>query len=167
MRRWRTLVTQLLLFLLLYLLLRTWMQADLASGNAPALEGITMQGEHFSLQQPRSAPLLIHFWATWCPICKLEQDSIEAISADHPVITVAMQSGNGLELEHHMAEQHLRFPTLNDPDGAIAQRFGVEVVPTTFILSTDNQIRFAERGFTTEWGLRLRMWITKYLYRQN
>jgi hypothetical protein len=54
--------------------------------------------------------------------------------------------------------------TLVDEDGSLSQRFGVSAVPATFILSPDNQIRFVERGFTTELGLRTRIWLTQQLY---
>ncbi len=155
---------KLLPLLLIYLLLRSWLQADLADGLAPPLEGRTLQGEAFTLTTPRTEPLLIHFWATWCPICKLEQQSIESIAVDTPTLTISMQSGDPLEVEHYMETHELQATTLNDPEGVFSQRFGVHVVPTTFILSPDNQIRFVERGFTTEWGLRIRIWLTKQLY---
>ena len=164
MRRWRSTALQLLGFLLLYLLLRSWLQIDLASGTAPPLQGQTLQGTHFSLDTPRSQPLMIHFWASWCPVCKLEQSSIESIALETSTITVAMQSGEPLEVEHYMEQQQLHASTLNDPEGILAQRFGVTAVPATFILSPDNQIRFVERGFTSEWGLRLRIWLTHLFY---
>ncbi len=155
---------QLLLFLAVFTVLSSWLKSDMASGTAPALTGVTIAGKPFSLQTPRTEPLLIHFWASWCPVCKLEQESIEAIAEDHTVITIAMQSGSTLEVEHHMEEQQMMAATLVDEDGILSQQFGVTAVPATFILSPDNQIRFVERGFTTELGLRIRIWLTELLY---
>ena len=45
-----------------------------------------------------------------------------------------------------------------DPDGAIAQRFGVHAFPTTFYVGSDGAIRTAEVGYTTQIGMRLRAW---------
>jgi len=38
--------------------------------------------------------VVVYFWATWCPICKMQEGSVDALRADWPVFTVAMQSGN-------------------------------------------------------------------------
>jgi hypothetical protein len=45
-----------------------------------------------------------------------------------------------------------------DPDGSIAQRFGVRAFPTTFYVGRDGAIRTAEVGYTSELGMRLRAW---------
>ncbi len=160
MRGWQ----QLLLFAIAFIVLSSWLKSDMVSGTAPALDGVTTSGESFSLNTPRTEPMLIHFWASWCPVCKLEQESIDAIAEDHAVITVAMQSGSALEVEHYMEEEQMQAATLVDEMGILSQRFGVSAVPATFILSPDNQIRFVERGFTTELGLRTRIWLTRLLY---
>ena len=36
----------------------------------------------------------VDFWATWCPICKMQEGSVDALRPDWPVLTAAMQSGN-------------------------------------------------------------------------
>jgi peroxiredoxin len=108
--------------------------------------------------------VLVHFWATWCPICRTEQDTINAIARDTPnVITVAMQSGSRDEVEKYLKQQGLSFPVLNDPDGRIAAAWGVHAVPASFIIDPDGQIRFVEIGYTTETGLRLRLWLAAVL----
>ena len=33
-------------------------------------------------QVPQNKPVLVHFWATWCPTCKFESPNIEKISKD-------------------------------------------------------------------------------------
>ena len=35
-------------------------------------------------------PILIHFWATWCPICKVEAPNIQTISEHFEVLTIAV-----------------------------------------------------------------------------
>lgn len=136
------------------------MQWNLASGTAPAMHAQTLAGETFSLASPRKGPLLIHFWATWCPVCRLEQDSIQSLSRHYRVISVAMNSGTANAVRAFMQKQGLSFPVINDPDGRIARQFGVNAVPVSFVVNPDNQIRFVERGYSTEWGLRLRLWLS-------
>jgi thiol-disulfide isomerase/thioredoxin len=157
-RRWGLIALEVLVFLALFLGIRAYMQRDLASGEAPLLLGATVEGSALSLESYRGEPVLLHFWASWCRICRLEQDAIEAIARDWPVLTVAMQSGDGLEVERYLEEHGLSFTTIVDEHGALAQRFGVRGVPTSFVIDPAGRIVFSETGFTTGWGLRARLW---------
>ena len=105
--------------------------------------------------------MLVHFWASWCRICALGQDAIKAIARDWPVITVAMQSGSAVDVRHHLQQAGLDFPVINDPDGRIARRFGVVAVPASFVVDARNHIAFRERGYTSEAGLRIRLWLAR------
>ena len=149
---------EILFFMLLYLAARAYMQRDLAAGPAPQFSATTLSGEYFDMAQPRTHPVLLHFWATWCGICRLEQDSIESISKDHQVITVAMNSGDEVEVQQFMQQEGLTFPVVNDPQGELALLYGVRGVPTSFVINSTGRISAVERGYTTEWGLRLRLW---------
>jgi len=152
------LLIEILFFVVLYLGLRAYMQRDLVEGQAPLFTAATLTGEVVDLAQPRTRPVLIHFWATWCGICRLEQGSIESIARDHEVISIAMNSGDAMEVAQFMQEAGLTFPVVTDPAGELALRYGVRGVPTSFVLNSAGKISAVERGYTTEWGLRLRLW---------
>ena len=159
-RRYLKLGVEIVFFLAIYLAAKAYMQRDLVDGPVPSLEGTLLGGQSFNIQSYHGKPLLLHFWATWCSICKMEQNSIASISEDHEVITVAMNSGTDMEVVAYLKQQGLSVPVVNDENGAIAQRFGVRGVPTSFIIDSNANIRFTEVGFTTELGLRLRLWLT-------
>ena len=150
---------ELCLILLAFVLLKSWMQRSMIEGRPPNIQGQLLNGQHINMQSLQGKPVLLHFWASWCGICKLEQDSIEAISKDHAVISIAMKSGHVDEVRQYMNAHHLSFPVINDPDGEIANRFGVRAVPATFILNPTGEISFKETGYTTGWGLRIRLWL--------
>ena len=59
-----------------------------------------------------------------------------------------------------MRAHGLSFPMVNDPDGAISQALGVDVTPTIAIVS-DGRMRLATSGWTSEYGLRLRLWLAQ------
>ena len=145
--------------LLLILGVSAWQQSGTVSGPAPALAGILLDGKPLALAAFAGRPVLVHFWATWCPICRAEQGSIDALARDTPVITVAMQSGSRDAVVQHLRKEALSFPVLNDPDGVIAAQWGVRTVPASFIVDGAGQIRFLEVGYTTGVGLRLRLWL--------
>ena len=84
---------------------------------------------------------------------------VAAIAADHPVITVATNSGTPTEVAAHLAREGVRFPVLMDETGAIARQWGVSGVPAAFIVGTDGVISHAGVGYSTEYGLRLRLWL--------
>ena len=158
--KWRRYAVEALLFVVIVAGIRTWQQRDMASGTAPALQGVTLAGLPYKLPTHPARPVLVHFWAIWCPICRTDQGVIEAIARDRPdVITVAMQSGKQQEVMRHMREQGLSFSVINDPDGSISHAWGVNAVPASFIISPDGRIRFIEVGYTTGIGLRLRLWL--------
>lgn len=139
--------------------IRAWQQRDMASGAAPMLQGVTLAGQPYILPARPAQPVLVHFWATWCPVCRAEQGNIAAIARDHPdVITVAMKSGSSDSIARHMGEEGIGFPVVNDADGSISGAWGVHAVPASFIVAPDGEIRFVEVGYTTEIGLRLRLW---------
>ena len=145
--------------LLLILGIRIWQQSGVASGPAPALAGVLLDGKPLALSAFAGRPALVHFWATWCPICRAEQGSIDALARDVAVITVAMQSGSREEVVQFLRKEALGFPVLNDPDGVIAAQWGVRAVPASFVVDGAGQIRFVEIGYTTGIGLRLRLWL--------
>ena len=147
------------LILIIYMMLKTWMQRSMIEGPAPAIQGTFLNGQDFDIKNLHGKPALIHFWASWCGICKLEQDSIEAISKEHTVITIAMKSGSPQDVKIFMQQNRLSFPVINDPDGTIADKYGVHAVPASFILNSDGAITFRETGYTTGWGLRTRLWL--------
>lgn len=167
MKKWFFRLFKLALFIIAILAARSWLQWEMASGEAPPLQGNLVQGGTFSIEAPRTQPLVVHFWARWCPVCKLERDIIESLNLDFPVVTVAMQSGTQREVLRYMEKQQMHSPTIVDRDGTLSSNFGVNAVPATFIIDTDNQIRFVERGFTSELGLRARLWLAEKLQSQE
>jgi len=158
-RRYFKLGVEIVVILAIYLSVKSFMQRDLVGGPVPALVATLLGGQSVNIQSYRGKPVLLHFWASWCKICKMEQGSIESISKDHQVITVAMSSGTDKEISVFLEQQGLSFPVVNDENGAIAERFGVRGTPTSFIIDPKANIKFTEIGFTSELGLRTRLWL--------
>jgi peroxiredoxin len=140
------------------LLVHWWHTRDLPAGPAPALEGRLVTGGRTALTELRGRPVLVRFWGSWCPICRAENPNITAVAEDFQVLTVAMHSGEAGTVREHLAGEGLAFPTVADPDGEIATAWGVSAVPATFVIDPEGGIRFRAVGYTTELGLRLRLW---------
>lgn len=157
-RRWLRWGIELLIFIVAIAGIRAYLQRDVIRGAAPAIAATTLDGTRFELGAGGGRPTLVHFWASWCPVCRAEEGNIENIARDYRVIAVAMQSGDANEVRAHVQKQDWQVPVIVDTDGTLARQYGVRGVPTSFVVDARGNIRTVEVGYTTEWGLRLRLW---------
>jgi thiol-disulfide isomerase/thioredoxin len=111
--------------------------------------------ENISLE---NKPLLIHFWAVWCPTCKIEASNIEMLSKDYHVITIAVNSGEDKNINEYLESNNLTFNVINDKDSVYAKKFNISVFPTTLIYDKNKNLVFSEVGYTSTIGLYIRMW---------
>jgi len=105
----------------------------------------------------KGKPLVVHFWATWCPVCKLEAANIERLSKEYNVLTIAVNSGSDKELNSFMREDKLSYKVIDDKNGVLAQKFNIEVYPTTLIYNKEGELKFTEVGYSTTLGLKARL----------
>ena len=159
-KHWRSWLVYILLFLVVMQAANWWKTRDAASGNLSEFTGELMDGSVFTISEFAGKPVLFHFWATWCPICELENDTIQSISQDYHVISIASWSEGEAEVNTYLQNNQLTFPVMLDNSGMLAQSFGLKGVPTSFILDPDGEITFVETGYSTEIGLRLRLWLS-------
>ncbi|MBI5041621.1 MAG: protein disulfide oxidoreductase [Gammaproteobacteria bacterium] len=155
-RRW---LRDALLLVAVVVAVHVYQTRHAVSGLAPPLAGIDVRGQAVDLAALRGRPVLVHFWATWCPVCRAEQGSIAAIARDWTVIGIALEDTQPVALRAYMDKAGLNFPTLRDAQGEWAHAYGVRAVPTTFVIDAAGHVRFTEVGYTTEPGLRLRLWL--------
>jgi thiol-disulfide isomerase/thioredoxin len=163
-RPWKKWLAEALLVVLVLLAVHFWQTRELPQGMAPALQGTLLDGRQVALEDYRGEPLLVHFWASWCPVCRLEEGTIQALSRQWPVLTVAMQSGGEQAVRNYMEREGLDFPVLVDDSGAVARRWQVRGVPVSLVLDGQGQIRFAVVGYATRAGLILRLWLASFRF---
>lgn len=163
---WKKLTREVLIVLAIVAGVSLWQVRGLPEGPAPALAGTLLDGRTVSLEDAVRAaggqPVLVAFWATWCPVCKAEDGNLESIARDHPVLTVAMQSEDATAVAKHMRERGLSFPVINDPDGVLAAGWRLRGVPAHFVVDGQGIIRFRVVGYATELGLRARLWFVRH-----
>jgi len=135
---------------------------NLPTGEPPSITASTYEGGQFDLSQLRGRPAVIYFWASWCPICRGMQSSVSAIAKDYPLISIALQSGNKAELGKYLDAHNFHIPTVSDEDGAITGRYGLQGVPALFVLGPEGKIRYATTGYTSELGIRIRLWLAGF-----
>ena len=139
------------------LAVRCYQTRDLVSGVMPVRELVTSEGQRLSLVG--QGPTLVHAFATWCGVCKLEEGSVQSVASSARVISIASRSGSAAEVEAYMQQHGLDFPVVLDADGSLAQKLGVRAFPTSFFVNGQGEITTREVGYTTELGLRVRLWL--------
>jgi len=101
--------------------------------------------------------LVVHFWATWCPTCRLEASNIESVSKEYNLLSIAVSSGSDEKLIAYMKKEQLSYKVINDNSGALAKRFNIEAYPTTLIYNREGELIFTEVGYSTTLGLKARL----------
>ncbi len=134
----------------------------LVTGRPPKIEELTLDEEN-PMQLIGQGPALIYFWAEWCGICRGMQQNVEIVMRDYAVLTVAERSGQNKDVLTYIAQSKLNWPVVNDVDGKLGQRYGVTAVPALFFINKKGDIVFTSTGYTSEWGLRFRLWLAGWL----
>ncbi|MGL4614501.1 MAG: protein disulfide oxidoreductase [Shewanella sp.] len=148
-----------------------YLQQDMVTGQAPALSGITIDGNHLSLttqhtvasnSSTSTTPTLVYFWGTWCPACRVTSPMIERIGVTHRVISVAVASGTDSSIQAFMDERQYHFPVLNDNTGELSALWGAMAFPAIYIIDTEGDIRYITSGVTSTFGMKLRLWLAQF-----
>ena len=131
---------------------------DLSSSALPQFNALMIDGKKFNAKEYEGKPILVHLWATWCPVCKVEAPNIQMLSEYYNVVTIAVKSGTDAEVQDYMDKGGYNYKVINDEEGSWASIYSVAAYPTTFVYSSEGQISFSEVGYTSTVGLFFRMW---------
>ena len=119
-------------------------QAD-AEGEEPILApDFTVQndqGEAVMLSDLRGTPVVLNFWASWCPPCKSEMPDFQAAATEYEgqvaFMMVNLTDGSRETVDTakaYIQEQGFTFPVYFDTQSEAANAYGVMSIPTTFFI---------------------------------
>lgn len=106
----------------------------------------TQSGQALSYTQFSGKPLVMHFWATWCPYCKKLQPGLEQLYQAHQksglnMVAISFNEDADATPGDVLAKRGISFATAVDGDN-IARQYGVKGTPTTFVLDAAGRIQF-------------------------
>ena len=114
----------------------------------------TTEGESFTLSTLQGKVVFLNFWATWCSPCREEMPSMEALYQrfkDQGLEILAVNvMENPDEVLDFMQLFGLSFPAPLDADGSVASAYGVQGIPTSFLINRDGRIVLRLIG-TIDW----------------
>lgn len=136
------------LFLIPYLFFLNHPSFSADAPEAPAFRAEDLRGQLHSLEQYRGRPLVLYFWATWCPGCRRDVTNIQKIYTQYRekgigFVTVSLDTQRS-RLENFVEEQGLPYPVLFDGKGwnnKIARRYGIVSTPTFVLIDSSGRIR--------------------------
>lgn len=114
---------------------------------APDFSLTALSGETISLKDLRGRPVMVNFWASWCPPCRSEMPAMETMyqefrTADLEILAVnATYQDRLADAEAFVRENQLTFPVLLDRTGEVNQIYQVRSLPTTFFIDSSGVIQ--------------------------
>ena len=111
---------------------------------APDFTLTTFEGTAISLEDLRGKPVVINFWASWCPPCRIEAPLIERTWREYKnrgliFLGVNIQDRKEDAL-NYIREFDITYPNGPDPTGEISIDYGVSGLPVTFFVSSKGEI---------------------------
>ncbi len=120
---------------------------------APDFTLTQLDGSRVNLAALRGQPVVLNFWATWCPPCRGELPQLQAASRRYAG-QVAILGVNQVEptgaVQTFAEQMGLTFPIPLDGDGRASRLYGVRSLPTTFFIDREGIIRQIQIGSLTE-----------------
>ena len=127
----------------------------------PALAGIFMAflacsaamaaQPELDLAQYHGRVLVVDFWASWCKPCRQSMPWLNELRARYGEQGLVI-IGVNVDAERADAERFLRdvpvdFEIIYDAQGTLAQKFGLQAMPSTFVYDRDGKLAHTLYGF--------------------
>ena len=143
---------------------RIWPQVAAAFGvtsanaAAPALQLTTLDGQSMSSDSLRGKVVLVNFWATWCPPCRIEMPGFQAVydrkrSQGFVVLGLSTDAGGSGGVRAFLAAHHITYPVAMASASVVRDFGGANVLPTSFLIDRQGRIRNEVRGAFASFAL--------------
>ena len=118
--------------------------------RAPDFTLTTLEGETVTLSDFKGQPVLINFWATWCPPCRAEMPAIQAAYeryAAQGLVVLGVDMAESPDVVAAFVQRFgIRFPIPLDRDEQVATQYRVRAIPTSFFVDREGVVRSTFTG---------------------
>ncbi len=122
-----------------------------AGDTLPDLASFGLEG---TLPDLKGKTVLIDFWASWCAPCKRSFPSLAQLHqkfAARGFLVLAVSVDEEKEdMDKFLKKNPVPFPVVRDPKSQLAEKLGIDVMPTSILVGKDGKIRIVHRGFEGE-----------------
>ena len=118
---------------------------------APDFTLTALAGGNMQLSTLRGKPVILNFWATWCPPCRAEMPELEALwqrYKDDGLLLIGVDQGENAATVERFARGVVAttFPLLLDTNQAVGRAYGVRALPTTVFIDAEGRIQDVRIG---------------------
>lgn len=134
--------------------------APAAATGRPAPDFLlrSLDGEPVRLSDLQGSPVVVNFWATWCPTCRAETPDLIAMHEAHHQDGLVLLGVNlreaGPPVQGFVEDFGVPYPVLMDRDGEVAATWRIggpnNGVPSTYFIDSRGVVRLVVFGFLTE-----------------
>ncbi len=118
--------------------------ANLSSGQAPDFTFTLLDGREVTFSSLRGKPVVLNFWASWCPPCREEAPTLEKVWKAYQEKGVKFL-GVDIQDTKEGAQGFIQrfgitYPNGQDTTTRIATSYGITGIPETFFIARDGRI---------------------------
>ena len=113
-----------------------------------------LDGNPVALSDFAGQPVLVNFWATWCPPCRLEMPEFQRAFETHEqdgLVILAINEYEDVDTVRSFFSDDMgfTFTALLDSEGAVGKAYGATGLPASFFVAPDGTISAVHRGLMT------------------
>ncbi|MBN8534887.1 MAG: redoxin family protein [Rhizobiales bacterium] len=125
---------------------------DLPDAELPPVPGVLRNGQPvpgFSTFRRDTRPIVVNFWASWCPYCRSEHDLLMQLSKENRIKLVGIVTDDGeANVARYLAEHGNPFEQLSiDTRRLVVRAMRQRGIPTTMLIPPgENRVAFRHVG---------------------
>ncbi len=121
--------------------------------EAPDFALPDLDGNEIALSDHRGEVVLINFWATWCPPCRVEMPDMEAVYRQHAddgfeILGVDQREPKEL-VEEFVTERGFSWIFLLDEDFDVSREYSATSIPRSILVDRDGTVAHVWTGTLT------------------
>ena len=125
---------------------------------APEFSVRTLDGDKVTLDDLEGDVVLVNFWATWCPPCRLEMPGFQSVYDEYKdrgftVVGLATDDGGRDLVESFVQANRITYPVAMAPEDVRLEYGGVDALPQSFLLDQEGRLRRIVQGVFSEGAL--------------
>lgn len=130
-----------------------------ATEPAPLFTLATLAGDSISLSDLRGQVVLVNFWASWCPPCRIEMPGFERVyrerrSEGFTILGIATDTWARASIREFLDEHDITYPTVLATPQVVREYGGVNALPESYLIDRRGRIRHRIIGYFAEPALR-------------
>lgn len=135
---------------------------------APDFTVFDAKGNEVKLSDFAGKPVVLNFWASWCPPCKVEMPYFDKIYAEvkDEIVFMMVDVVDGTRETQAKGQKYIEaqgysLPIYFDNKQDAAYTYGISSIPTTFFIDADGNIITAYQGAIDEKTLKTAIGLIK------